>query len=133
MDMRIRDLMRGARTHPGARETDIDHLAREIGHDLPADYRDFLRWSDGAQGPVGSGAYVDLWSVDDVKSMRCISDTADVSEDLIEIGSDGSSTRYAIDLRSGEFLQLDMYGLGPERVDFRAPTLYELLLRRARD
>lgn len=52
MDERIVELLEPMQKHMGASEQALQRLAQYAGGDLPADYLEFLRWSNGAEGAM---------------------------------------------------------------------------------
>jgi hypothetical protein len=52
MDERIASLLEPLERLPGASEEVLERLRQTAGGDLPADYVEFLRWSNGAVGTV---------------------------------------------------------------------------------
>jgi SMI1 / KNR4 family (SUKH-1) len=132
----VEAIIRSLETRPGASEEALDSMLRQIGVQLPEDYLEFLRMSNGAAGEVGETGYIDLWSVEDIPDRNQDSDAEDIAPGLIEIGSNGSSTGYAIDTRSRDpanmtVVQFDLYGLGEGGIDFRVASFSELLRRLA--
>lgn len=81
--------------NPPASRLQIDNLMRAIGLELPADYTEFLMYSDGAEGFIGENDmnYLSLWSAEDVRLNGVYED----APFLVFIGSDGASEGYAYD------------------------------------
>src|SRR5262245_38373078 len=52
MDERIVKLLEPMKKRPGVSAEALERLCRSVGAELPADYREFLRWSNGAEGPL---------------------------------------------------------------------------------
>ncbi len=56
----------GCQTQPGAMESEISALERDIRQPLPDDYKALLRESNGIEGFVAPEAYLALWSTADI-------------------------------------------------------------------
>jgi hypothetical protein len=57
---------------------------------------------------------------------------SDIAPDLVVIGSNGGSTSYAIDVSNKdparmEFVQIDVYEVGPTAIEYRAASFADLL------
>src|SRR5690242_20351629 len=103
MDPDVAAIIRGLETRPGASEQALATLAASLDVSLPADYLKFLQMTDGAEGPIGEEGWVDLWPTEDILDMyRQAGGAIDIAPGLVEIGSNGSSTGFAIDTRSGD-------------------------------
>jgi SMI1 / KNR4 family (SUKH-1) len=83
-------------TASGATDDMLQRLQAAVPHPLPDDYSAFLRWSDGAEGDIGSN-YIQLWSVERVAT------PADVYQEfvpgLLFIAGDGGAGLFGYDLR----------------------------------
>ena len=61
MDPRIAELTKALTKNPGADERALGQMSSSLGIGLPADYREFLRSTNGAEGPVGEKSYASVW------------------------------------------------------------------------
>lgn len=52
--------------NPGADPAAIAAVGSDLDVILPADYVDFLAYSNGAEGPMGRWAYLRLWAAEDL-------------------------------------------------------------------
>ena len=52
--------------NPGATEDQLDKLEQRLGIELPPDYKNFLRFSNGWQGRLTSSIY-NLWSTEEIQ------------------------------------------------------------------
>ena len=86
---------------PPVPETAVRQLEKDLGLDLPADYREFLLLSDGYNGYVGAKGYAQLWSVGELTSHNEGYEVRSNVPDLTLIGSNGGPTAYGIDLHGG--------------------------------
>ena len=83
--------------NPSASETILEAAIRSLGVDLPLDYKDFLRASNGGAGFVGD-TYLHLWKAEELKPLNDGYQVARFAPALLLIGSDGGGEAYAFDL-----------------------------------
>jgi hypothetical protein len=73
------------------------------GFQLPKEYVDFLRMSNGGEGFVGDKpgdrAYIILWPVEELLTLNKAYDVQKYAPGLFLFGSDGGGEAYAFDLR----------------------------------
>src|ERR1051325_5307671 len=67
---------------------------------LPADYLDFLKFSNGIEGKVGEKGYLILWSAEILPEVNNGYEVSEWMPGFFIIGSDGGDTAYGIDTRS---------------------------------
>jgi hypothetical protein len=80
-----------------ASETEINQLEKDLGFNLPSDYREFLLLSDGYNGEVGDRGYAQIWSIGELTSNNEGYEVKSWVPDLALIGSNGGPTAYGID------------------------------------
>jgi hypothetical protein len=73
----------------------LDDVLRTIGLQLPADYRELMLFSNGAEGFVGDN-YLMIWPVEELPGWREICDEMPY---IVFFGSNGAGEGYAYDLR----------------------------------
>ena len=81
---------------PGAKEKALGELQRAVRIELPADYLEFLRWTNGADGDIGRN-YVQVWSAEEITS-----DPYPFEEfvpGLLFIAGDGGAALFGFDSR----------------------------------
>lgn len=66
---------------------------------LPDDYLNFLRISNGAEGPIGSKNYLVLWSIEELEQTNVEYGTSEFAPGLVLVGTDGGNTGYGFDCR----------------------------------
>jgi hypothetical protein len=64
------DLFTKFRGRAPVRAAEIERFRAETGVDLPRDYVEFLRRSDGGEGFIGPNAYVMLWQLSELAELR---------------------------------------------------------------
>lgn len=69
-----------------------------IGKQLPGDYVEFLRATDGGEGFIGR-AYVILWGINELASMNQGYEVGSYAPGLLICGSDGGGEAYGFDTR----------------------------------
>src|ERR1700761_8290476 len=79
--------------NPSASETILEAAIRSLGVDLPLDYKDFLRASNGGAGFVGD-TYLHLWKAEELKPLNDGYQVARFAPALLLIGSDGGGEAY---------------------------------------
>jgi len=106
--VQVSDLLAGVERQPGASRTDVDALREFSPGVLPDDYLSFLLWSDGAEGYAGGGAYVRLWSAQDVIRFNRAYQIPDFIPGLLLVGTDASVMGYGLDWRSNDVQCVDV-------------------------
>ena len=66
MAERIRQFTAEMTLNVGVSEEAVKEVEAQLQVSLPADYLDFLRSSNGAEGPIGQNGYLVLWPLEDV-------------------------------------------------------------------
>lgn len=105
-------------------------MENQLGLSFPPDYREFMIASDGAEGRVGAGSYLQLWAVEELPQLNQIARTSHFAPGMILFGSDGGSASYAFDARQEDdilFVELPDYPFMPTRVTMLGRSLREFL------
>jgi hypothetical protein len=84
------------------------------GHPDPLNRSSTGSLSLRGEGWVGDGAYLSLWSIEDVVSRNETLEAANLTPGLIFIGSDGADNLYGIELNSGRYWIFPAIGLSAE-------------------
>jgi hypothetical protein len=118
--------------NPGANDGSIGGLVEWAGSPLPSDYVELLRYSDGAEGPIGESAWLILNKSDEIPELTDLAQLTVFGTNLVAIGTNGSSKYYAIRLPSNadeapEFVQIDPYLDVDEAIEYRTSSLLGLL------
>ena len=87
-----------------ASEGGITNLGTWIGFELPSDYLDFLRFSNGGCGdiPVQPWCFDSLWSAEELADCNRDYEVANYCPGFFGIGSSGGGEMFAFDMRSSE-------------------------------
>lgn len=66
MDKNIISMMNTMDLNEPADEKTIKEVENSIGFDLPVQYREFMLYSNGAEGELGENSYLVLWPIEDI-------------------------------------------------------------------
>lgn len=114
----------------GAEEQDLLEFESKLGVALPADYRQFVKESDGMIEEMAE-AYLDLWSFEDAVSIHVNNayGLAETMRPLLLIGSDGGGELLAFDLRETpvRLVLVNAVGASWSDVAYQADSLTDLL------
>src|SRR5688572_13371141 len=115
METHLESLLRNMRPRPGALESEIMEIESALGVQLPPDYVEFLRASNGAEGGIGH-SHVVLFSLERVKSISKTYDLPRYSPGLVPFGDDGAMMVYGFDMRQNTptIIEVDYVCIGIE-------------------
>src|SRR5690242_4867217 len=77
----------------------IAESERKLGLKLPAEYVEFLKYSNGGEGFIGENAYVRLWPVEKLSEMNRSYEVVKDAPGLLIFGSNGGGEAYGFDMR----------------------------------
>ena len=85
-----------------AAEDAIARLVNQLGFELPPDYLEFLRFSNGGCGdiPVQPWCFDSLWTVEELADCNRDYQVVDYCPGFFGIGSSGGGEMFAFDMRS---------------------------------
>ena len=112
---------------PGAQQSEIERAASRLRVHLPDDYVRFMLDSNGAEGAIGLSGYLVLWPIEQLVPMNSNYGTMEYAPELVLIGTDGGGTGYAIDMRSGQFVEVALVGLSSEEAEPLGSSFVEFL------
>jgi hypothetical protein len=114
----------------GASNDAIRMVERNLHICLPPDYQDFLRWSDGGEGQVGTH-YLSLWPTDEIVKLNDDYEIGNYLLGVIGIGTDGGGECYAFDYRKEQenppFVRVPLADLCVESIVPLADTFWKWL------
>jgi hypothetical protein len=96
------------------------------------DYAEFLSRYDGAEGFVRNGSYVVLWEEKEIPKLNAAYSVSEFAPDILLIGSNGSSTGFGIDQKTGRYVSVDLLELSREACMDERATFLEFLEARER-
>jgi hypothetical protein len=96
----------------------IDAVERAPGFKLPADYVEFVKACDGAEGEVGAH-WLALWPVSELQELNAAYGVAEFAPGLFIFATDGGNEAYAFDMRSEPMhvVNVPLVGLSVELAD----------------
>ncbi len=123
MDDRLRALTKDMAYRPGASEESITALRRTMQTAFPADYVEFMRTTNGAEGLVGSH-YLVLLPVEEIATHNEELQVSEFAPGLVLFADNGAGTAYAFDTLSVGLPIVNVPYVGLRREDARqiAPT-----------
>ena len=132
MDVTFHELTRGLKSVPGATKAAIDDLVARLGYDLPDDYLEFMKTSNGAEGAMSESSYLVIWPVVGLGSGTRFCDSDSYSCEMPRIlrspkgwaGSSSSTRHYIGRPQKNDNPRIE--GLTPGRV--REATIRPLIL-----
>jgi hypothetical protein len=98
---KLRQLTEQMQLSPGASEDTIVRVQRQLDLQLPNSYLDFIRESNGAEGPVGN-SYLALWSIEELPLYNKRDAADELTRSLLQVGSDGGGEAFAFDTRTAD-------------------------------
>lgn len=82
----------------GKKNASMEETLKRIGKNMPKDYIDFLKKTNGGVGEIRH-SYIELWSVEDIERNHADYAVEEFLPGIILIGSNGSGLAYGIDMR----------------------------------
>ena len=88
MNKNIINLVSKMDLNKSADEKEIMEVENRIGVKLPIQYKEFMLYSNGAEGELGENSYLVIWPIEEIISL------------ILYFGSDGGDIAYAFDIRN---------------------------------
>ncbi|MFN5028099.1 MAG: SMI1/KNR4 family protein [Burkholderiales bacterium] len=79
-----------------AAEAAVSRAQAQLNMRLPADYVEFLYWSNGGEGIIGE-TYLMLWQVEDLAKLNIAYEVEEYAAGLLLFGSNGGGEAFAFD------------------------------------
>ena len=102
------------RRPPGATDELVVAAQKQLGTDLPEQFVQFLKVTNGPEGYIGENAYVMLWGVEDLASLNAAYEVQMYAPGLLIFGSDGGGEAYGFDTRNIPWTIVRMPFIGME-------------------
>lgn len=99
MDKNIISMMNAMDLNEPADEKTIKEVENSIGFSLPVQYREFMLYSNGAEGELGENSYLVLWPIEDIIPLNEAYEVSRYTPGILYFGSDGGDAAYAFDAR----------------------------------
>jgi hypothetical protein len=93
------ELLSGLPRQPPASDEAIAASEVALQMELPHEYVEFLKTTNGAEGFIGPSAYVMLWPVEQLDSLNHAYEIQKQAPGLLLFGSDGGGEAYGFDTR----------------------------------
>lgn len=110
----------------------LDYAQRTVGAVLPPDYLELLRYTNGADGPIGEHGHLVLWAVEVLEEVNDGFAPAEWMPGFFIIGSNGGDAAYGVDTRPKDpakmtYVETDFIGMGWDSVFWEGKGLLDLL------
>ena len=96
----IRKFIKKMDLNPPATEESLKAIETKLKISFPAQYRDFILESNGAEGPIGKNSHLIIWPVEEIIQLN--EGREEFTPGLVHFGSDGGGEGYAFDKRVKE-------------------------------
>ena len=129
MDERISQATKDLSLKSGASEGIIHKVQNELNIILPDDYIEFMKYSNGAEGPIGEQEYIVLWTIEEIPKLNKAYRVEDFAPGLLLFGSDGGGEAYAFDTTPNEMpiVQVPFVGMSLKEAIWRGNSFLEFL------
>lgn len=87
-------------------------LLDKIDFNIDEDYLDFIFKYNGAEGDIGSEAYLSLWDIENVLVCNPYYEDVEECKDLFFFGTEGSNYGYAFEKINGGVIGIDFLDIG---------------------
>jgi SMI1 / KNR4 family (SUKH-1) len=126
--MNIGDIWPNFEINPPADPAAIAAAEHGLGHSLPGEYMEFLRVTNGAEGPIGTQGYLQLWRVEELVPLNEAYEVATFAPGLLLFGSDGGGSGYGFDTETtGGVVEVPFVGMNRTEIRPIADTFNEYL------
>jgi hypothetical protein len=125
---RIKEITADMEKTGGATEQSLDKLSAHFGVELPAAYVEFMRATNGADGPIGNIEYLQIWTVEKVIELnRGRVDIKEEHPDWLFFAGMGSGSDYAYDTRYQPMPVVEVDMIDPDNNEVRGGSFEEFL------
>ena len=129
VDPRLAPLVCDLECTEGATEDVIAEVQEKLGTVLPHEYLEFMRYSNGAEGPIGRTGYLSLWPLEELVTRNRGLEAHKYVPGLILFGSDGGSEAYGFTVSASprRFVSIPFIPLDIEEARECGTTFVEFL------
>ena len=99
----------------------IEAIETYFNVQLPADYIQFLQFTNGIEGPIGDN-YLVLWSAEEVIQLNQAYNVREFVSNILIIGSNGADEAFAFNTTDMSIVNLPFIGMGHDVMDKLADT-----------
>lgn len=100
MNKNIINLVSKMDLNKSADEKEIMEVENRIGVKLPIQYKEFMLYSNGAEGELGENSYLVIWPIEEIISLNEAYSVNQYTPGILYFGSDGGDIAYAFDIRN---------------------------------
>lgn len=100
MNNSIINMVNSMELNKPADETKITEVENQIGVQLPIQYKQFMLYSNGAEGELGENSYLVIWPIEEIISLNEAYSVNQYTPGILYFGSDGGDIAYAFDIRN---------------------------------
>ena len=124
----IKELIKTIEFNPAVNDEDIANFESESGLELPKEYKDFMKLTNGGEGPIGDFSYVQFWSLEELINLNEEYKVEELFPSNFIFGSDGGDTAYAFDTTSKpmKIVQFPFISM-PDEIEELAKTFNEFI------
>lgn len=97
---RLNSIFKQAELSPSASDEAIAEAEKQLGVKLPKEYVEFLKFTNGYEGPIDPKSYCALWSVEKLAAMNNCYNVDESVPGLLIFGSDGGGEAFGFDTRT---------------------------------
>ena len=110
----------------GTEELFVEKILKRMGKELPKDYKDFIKETNGGIGEIND-SYIELWSIEDIENNNINYAVEEFLPGVILIGSNGSGDAYGIDMRRGrnDYIKVPFMDMDFDEMDVCGRTIEE--------
>ena len=118
---------------PGASREALDAMVAELGVALPEDYLDLLRFSNGAEGNLGSddGSYIIFWPAEDIVISNREYGIREDYPELVVFGKNAATAAYAFDTSCSPMRVIEADFIDPDYYEKRGDDFLDFLAKMA--
>ncbi len=128
MNDRIRNITVKMEKTDGATEESLNRLRAHFGVELPAGYVEFMRATNGADGPIGDVEYLQIWPVEEIIELDLLRvDMKEEHPEWLFFGGMGSGSNYAFDTRYQPMPVVEVDMIDPDNKEVRGQSFEQFL------
>ena len=86
--------------NPPATDQALSDAEAKLGMVFPAQYKELMLTSNGAEGMIGESSYLAIWTIEEVIELNIDLNMAKYTPGLVYFASDGGAMAYAYDTRN---------------------------------
>ena len=133
MKAELKRLLSALELRPGATDEVVESLGTQLGVALPKDYVDFLRFSNGAEGLLGSedGKYIIFWPAEEIVHSNREYSIREYFPELIVFGKNAATAAYAFDALSSPMSVIEADFIDPDYCEKRGDDFMDFLSKMA--